>query len=163
MHYAINKQLLIQYEADINDNRSSESLLHYAAPLKNSFKIIKTLIDHGADVNLIIKRDPEVPTPLHNALKHYDEKEVQLLIEKNTVLKIKKIKGQNFLHFATADNCNIIAKIFLGHGIKINVQDRDGLTALYHAVMNSRTKNLHLNVLQNSIFGLESTIVSLAL
>ena len=43
---------------------------------------MKTLADDGADVNFISKRDPEVLTPLHNALKHSDEKVAQLQIEK---------------------------------------------------------------------------------
>lgn len=140
--------LLIAHGADINgqDVAFRETPLVWAimgldflnlaksSPLIESQKnnylmIVKTLIAHGADVNL---PDNDGTTPFMHAAKVGSVELMQLLIAAGADMQVRNVHGNTPLH-AAVNNFSIsleVLRFLLEHGIAIDHQNTAGKTAL---------------------------------
>ena len=97
--------------------------------------ILKYLVEAGADMNVQCKRGY---TALMHASKSGNEESVKLLTERVSVSTLNQANdyGQTALMLATSrcdDNDAVILKHLLEAGADLNVQDKDGYTALMYA------------------------------
>lgn len=126
--------MVIKHGANVNalDNNGTTALM---AAIRNQEyhreEIIKTLIDKGADVNLI-STERERRTPLHLAINENNENIVKLLIKSGANVNAKDSSGNTPIITAfnrdqfSAD----IIKLLLEHGADVNTMTKDGQTLL---------------------------------
>ncbi|TWH43701.1 protein kinase domain-containing protein [Dulcicalothrix desertica] len=126
--------MVIKHGANVNalDNNGTTALM--AAIINQEYhreEIIKTLIDKGADVNLI-STERETRTPLHLAIQENNENIVKLLIKSGANVNAKDSSGNTPIITAfnrdqfSAD----IIKLLLEHGADVNTMTKDGQTLL---------------------------------
>ncbi|MCE3046703.1 ankyrin repeat domain-containing protein [Helicobacter kayseriensis] len=84
-------------------------------------------------------------TPLYNACRSGWGDIVELMISRGADINAKSY-GETALLKVTGRKVNdvTLAKILLGNGAKVNVQDSQGNTPLYHAIMNKNGKMIKL-------------------
>jgi ankyrin repeat protein len=105
------------------------SFLRKAAEVKQNkgLEIIRFLLDHGADIDLI----DDVDTALHSAIAFKNTEVVKLLLDRgaNANLKVSLI-GADWtpLHLAMYGEFFEIAKLLLDHGADPDIRDDDGKT-----------------------------------
>ena len=108
---------------DIND---IDTLLNYSIE-KSSFKIVKYLIDKGANVNLVYKNGT---TPLLIASKKSNINILKLLIEKGSKINIKDNTGATPLMIAILNGRFENEKYLLARGAEVNEKDKSGYSSL---------------------------------
>ena len=113
------------------DGNRGWTALHWAA-YYNRLKIVKILIDAGADVNI---QNEEEDTPLHIATRWCNIKTIKLLLDSGADVNIKNKKGWTPLHSTLAieylDKLTLLLSV---PDIDLNVQDTEGWTPLHWAV-----------------------------
>jgi ankyrin repeat protein len=98
-----------------------------AAPIQSAaagghFKIVKMLLEHGADPNV---REQEGYTPLHAAAQNGDEEMIRILLYGGADLTIKSNNGKTPLDLAMeADHTK--ATLILGEGITKRFKNKTG-------------------------------------
>lgn len=170
LHYAITQKdekavlLLLQHGANanarINNHTSSQSgepltSLDFAAAYGN-IKIIKLLIDYGAEINVL--DNSERPSPLHFAAMHNQTEAIKILIDKgadiyyetlcriNIADKIDSASGTPF-HFAAATGNVESIKIFLDLGINVDYVRKKNYgydTPLCYAIYSNNLDSVNL-------------------
>jgi ankyrin repeat protein len=111
--------------------------LHYATWIGN-LKVIKFLIEHGADVNAVCTDG----TVLQNAIKRKSEstKEIMKLLLENGA-KFKEFSyGNTELHMAALYGFPDIAHLLIEHGADVNAVNEYGHTPLYYATRHGYRK-----------------------
>ncbi|MFP4497477.1 MAG: ankyrin repeat domain-containing protein [Vulcanimicrobiota bacterium] len=91
------------------------------------FKIIEFLIENGADINCVDKKQT---TPLFVASYFGSEKIVKLLLEKGADVNAKDIKGSTPLHKAMNSADHRIVKLLINKGAEKKATDKEGKTPL---------------------------------
>ena len=141
-------------EDDVDDNE------HY---IFNILKLIKSLVNHGADVNAqdcyggtplymasmtgvieivreLLKNGAIVDTSaLHNAVAFDQVEIVQEFINHNANLDTKDSEGNSPLHSASAYCCTEVVTLLLKNGANIEALDENGSTPLLVACLNGNT------------------------
>ncbi|XP_021362394.1 uncharacterized protein LOC110456149 [Mizuhopecten yessoensis] len=117
-------------------NPSQTRLLGLVAPIVISSAlgnnlIVKELIDHGADVNTII-RGGEMP--LHHAAKEGHAEVVQTLLKGNAILTAQDEKGDRALTLASQNGHADVVKILLDNGADMYHRNHFGIDAWHTAI-----------------------------
>lgn len=122
-------RMLIQAGADVNSkDQNRETLLHYAVR-HNNIEITRMLIDAGADVNA---QNIFGQTPLHQAI--YIPKIARMLIDAGTD---EHTQNENTV---MKDKPEIARMLISAQGVDINIQNKNGQTPLYQAVICNKPK-----------------------
>ena len=129
---------VIKNGADINACAKGHNTPLMLAISHGNLNAAMFLIKHGADVNV---QDRDGKTALHYAVQHYDSShhsewcEVFSCLIKNGA-DINACAKDNYTPLMLAiTSCHLSAVIFLTeHGTDVNIQNRDGKTALHFAV-----------------------------
>lgn len=95
--------------------------LHGAA-LNGHIEIVKTLIDHGADVNVI---EGQRQTPLHCAARKGKVNVVKFLVEKGANVNAQERDGLTPLDYAAKNGEEETVSVLLSHGAKRDVRNGD--------------------------------------
>ncbi len=104
--------------------RSSDTVLHYAANIRNSSEIIKLLLQAGFDVNA---RNSIGETPLH---KVSGVENARILIESGADVNAQNIHGETPLHEVTEVR---VCKLLIEAKADVNDKENEGLTPLHLA------------------------------
>lgn len=99
-------------------------------------KILKLLIDKGADVNAV---DNDMKTPLMTWIKERHDREFDIIkvlemLEKKVKLYLADKDGYTALHHAIDNKCSLIALRLIEYGANINYASSNGMTPLHLAV-----------------------------
>jgi ankyrin repeat protein len=130
--------LLKRPDADANianDDGESALLLANRLPPGNqtTFKIVKLLIDSGADVNAQSKKGSSA---LIAACMRDNEQCARLLIEKGADIEARTAVGDSSISLATWKNATKAAKLLISHGAEISRADQFGDIVLIDAIKN---------------------------
>ncbi len=134
LHFAMSPavaQLLLLQGADVNARDASGAtplILH--ARFDSHVEVVKTLIEHGADLNVKTKDGSHA---LGNATMTGSIETMRLLLEAGADVNLKGISGQTALFEPTfrdeADKIRLLVK----HGADLEIRDDEGCTALFAA------------------------------
>ncbi|CAH1791323.1 unnamed protein product, partial [Owenia fusiformis] len=142
-------KLLIESGVNVNISTYADKTALSIAISTFNPKIIETLLNHDADVNVnkhetwhlafqeCKKHLPESKTPLMQFLKHAKYSDiVKKLIELDEELHSTDEHGKTALMYASwFDQCYAV-RMLVEAGVNVNVHDRDRITALMFACMN---------------------------
>ena len=118
-------------EIDTTIIPSNANLLHYAAS-KGFFKLVKTLVDHDADVNQALT---DGATPLFIAAQEGHKSVVEYLVKHGANVNQANNLGWTPLYNAVVNGeVEIVRALLAAKGIDVNKADKDGRTPLYTAV-----------------------------
>ena len=158
LHYAaINKQnivikLLLDAKADVN----AKVLKHLSTPFhlatqKGNGETAQMLLEAGADVLL---KDEDGNTPFHLATRFNNPEIVKAIIQHGVDVNVLNGEGKTALHFVgyfysekytDPDFSTAVAEVLLNtKGVKVNVKDMYGLTALDYAMKNKNEAYVQL-------------------
>lgn len=134
--------ILIKAGADANNREKRKFLppsMSGTTPLMviSNLDVVKTLIEHGADVNEV---DNNGKTVLMWAAGSESPSLFLYLLRQSTNIHAKDHEGETALTHAVNNGDVKITLILLGAGADVNSQNKDGRTALHHAVMNGSRK-----------------------
>ncbi|RYP08517.1 hypothetical protein DL764_001848 [Monosporascus ibericus] len=93
--------------------------------------IVRLLLDHGADVNLV---DLNGWTALHTAALQGHETIMKLLLEKGADINVKDCNGRTALHIASSQGHDVVTRWLIEKGADIGARDKVEWTALDLAV-----------------------------
>ena len=136
---------LVEHGANMDlQDKNGKTALHHAV-CRNYLDATHKLMTLGANVNL---QDKDGKTSLHHAIRSrgdFDlESDILICLVKNGAdVNSRSNDGRNPLMLASWCG-NVNAAIFLlEHGANIDVQDKDGNTALHHAVCHKSSEVAH--------------------
>lgn len=129
--------LMIQLSAPYNNIKPpfASSWTHHAAEW-HMRGVLKTLGDHGEDMNLT---DDQGRMPVHlifNGFEPYPCETIEILLKYGAKLQARDAKQQTILHHWVQDSAwdedeaLKIARFLLNNGAELNAQDENGLTAI---------------------------------
>lgn len=132
---------MLREGANVNATYNGNILLHYAI-FKCNLRLVKFLLDHGADVSFFDSGDA---TPLDYACcivrkRSYDV--CKLLLENGADCNFRNNSGISPFFRAAQIHPSKILKLLFDHGADIAAKDNEGLGALHFAVLNP-----HMDVL----------------
>lgn len=136
--------LLLHYDADINQiSEFGISALHNACS-NNNIDIVKILINSGANVNIGIKY---ANTPIHVAAKYATDPQIfDMLFFHGADIEFRDQNGKTPLISACASkNYNGVSRL-ISYGCDLDTQDNEGHTALMIASRNGCLKIVELLV-----------------
>lgn len=142
-------KLLLRAGAHVNakTEHGGASALHIALSFEpTNTKIIRLLLDHGADVN--IRGDyPKGETPLHIAAHSGKISAAALLVSRGADVRAKCANGETALHRAASSDEAEMPQWLLDHGAQIDARGDGGDTALSLASVygNSRAAEVLLH------------------
>lgn len=123
---------LINDGADVNEGAGE---ITYPAILNASAqgdpKIVKLLLDHGADVNVRCEYDGSA---LMAALYYEHQEAARMLIDNGADIDVQDKNGNSALHAAAANGYQEIVQLLIDKGIDINAQYGQGINALVDAI-----------------------------
>jgi ankyrin repeat protein len=143
-------KLLVENKADVNseDRYGVTPLSSVAADKhgddKNILRIMKTLIDAGANPNIVSNHKE---TALHHACQYWKVKRIELLLKANAEVNVKSDEGLTPLHYVVCfrtiptsqlENAKRCIKKLVKAGADINTKDNQGLSVLRCASRNIR-------------------------
>lgn len=108
-----------------------ETPLHVAVKNKDE-RIIKLLLDHGADVNAAANNQK---TPLHYAVEYKYRETAKILIRRGARINSKIENDLTALHVAVKNKDYKMVRLLLKSGIDVNARDANGVTPLYLALV----------------------------
>ncbi len=107
--------------------------LHDAA-LQGRIKLLKTLLDHGADVN---HRTATGTTPLHDAAIRGNVEAARILLESGADVNARETEsGDTPLYMAAAMGRDEVAVLLLSKGANPDIPSKEGGTPLHAAITN---------------------------
>jgi len=113
--------------------RGGEPLLHYLIKLTNqkTKKWVEMLLDvPGIKLDL---QDNSGCTPLHEAIKIYNQAIVTLLLAKGATVDLQDNFGYTPLHDACKCSNQVVVTLLLAKGATVDLQDNSGCTPLHKA------------------------------
>ena len=113
----------------------------HAASYKGKLDVVRLLLAHGVDVNMIENRNKS--TPLHKASITGCVDVTRLLLQHNADANAMDHEGATPLHNASSSGSTRIVQLLLEHGADVNLRMWDNCTPLYKA-----SENGHLEVVQ---------------
>lgn len=124
-------QALITLHANVNavDDNGMTPLMH--ALSHGSTNIVTTLMQHGADVNVMNKKHNM--TSLMYALNSHNITLIKILFDKGVSIHVAKSDGLTPLMCAAKSDFVDAINFFIENGADINAVDKKGMTALMHA------------------------------
>lgn len=164
LHYAAGRgslrtvRTLVARGADVNASTScGVRPLHCA--VESSIDKTRYLLDHGADVNAVVREHQDVGfmpgfTALHFAMRSGRSDIVALLLKRGAKTDVsivgidpidrEMVENWTPLHFATELTNPDIAKLLLQAGADVNAKDNMGHTPLYYATRQNHEKLVSL-------------------
>ncbi|KAI0016478.1 ankyrin repeat-containing domain protein [Xylariomycetidae sp. FL0641] len=123
-------ELLLEHGADTNIPEASGRMpLHLAIDWMADNRMIRTLVDHGADIEAQI----HMWTPLLMACKVGRGPLAQFLVKKGANTNAEDHHGRRPLHWITMYGNRRAAEVLVKYGADVNARDREGKTALMWA------------------------------
>ncbi len=122
----------------------------------NKGDIAEFLISKGADIDEVFLADYYGNTPITFAIKNGSLKMVKILHEKGANIQYRTNLGENYLHFAAAQNKVDIAEYLIHCGIDINSTKNGGLTPLHIAAITGSSDVVKLLVQKGANLDLKS-------
>lgn len=121
--------------ADVNNRDTWQRAPIINAMQDHNRTLVKLLLDNGADPNV---KDDQGSSPIYIALQHRQYDNLDLLLKKGADPNVKdRWSEQPMLGYACVLGLDTAVKKLIDAGADINGADRDGRTALHHAVLNS--------------------------
>lgn len=127
-------KILVENSADVNlQNNSGQTPLMgtftSTTTNKETHKIIETLVNAGADFDLI---DNEGDTVLSNCIMCDNTKVIQMLIKAGVNVNLQDDDGVTPLMIATQINNDTAIELLIDAGADLTIKDNDGKTALQY-------------------------------
>lgn len=131
-------QRLIEKGADINIRAYGDYTPLHQAAFSGNLKVVKLLIDHGADPNA----NGAEGTAVHFIIKtnRANEQMIKLLVENGTKLNQSFSFGNTELHLAVFEGLTEIIPILVKLGADVNITNDYGHTPLYYAALHGYHK-----------------------
>ncbi|WP_417559027.1 ankyrin repeat domain-containing protein [Mesoflavibacter zeaxanthinifaciens] len=138
-------KLFVDKTKNINHvNKEGQSAL--TKSIRNNSKIVKFLINKGADVSVIDKKGNHLGYYLFNTYNVKNLKEFQTkleILQANGLDVSKPQKNENTLYHLAVDKRNMsMLKFIKSYKININTKNSEGLTALQKAVMTAKNDEI---------------------
>lgn len=135
-------EILLTYnnKIDIKDNWGQTPL--YLAVENNLIKIVKLLIDKGADININAKEYGL--TPLHRAAERNHAEIIKILLDNGANIDVKDKNGITPLYYAVDRSNEKSVRMLLDYGANILIKNKNGLTPLQCAQIHSNTNILNM-------------------
>ncbi|MFH1414624.1 MAG: ankyrin repeat domain-containing protein [Elusimicrobiota bacterium] len=112
------------------------------AVIKNSIRVVRSLLDEGADINMKYEADN---TLLHMAAMRDASFEIaQLLIGRGADIGAVNEGGESIMITASRNNSIRLVKLLLEKGVDAGLCDNNGGTALSHAAAHGFNKIVKL-------------------
>lgn len=167
-------QLLLDAGVDVNFCDTQNRSLLYLAVVKNNRKIMKTLIDRGANPNtayagepllftVIKNKSPETlqlflsakdldikctnqseESAIHIAAQQDDAMALAILIQAGCITSARDSNGQTVAHYAALNGHADLLRLMINYGISVNTPDSRGRTPLYYAGQNEQQECLQV-------------------
>ena len=139
--------VLLNAGADPNiSNANGYTWLHYAAVGDCSEEVLRTILNHGADVNAA-SNDNE--TALMKACHEGNLDVMNVLLNAGANTHISDDDGDNWLHHAACGDCSKeVLQTILDHGADVNTTNENNTTSLMYACHKGSTDVI--NVLLNA-------------
>lgn len=138
LHYAVSGdhlkavKLLIEKGADINGHKDSPYTPLHMAARNGSEEMVDLLLSKGADVNILSSSG----SPLHSAAFSGNTNIIlKLLMSGADINAVLTSFGWTPLHQAALSGWYDATEVLVEKGIKLNIVDKRGMTALHYAVM----------------------------
>lgn len=129
--FTLLKKFIEEENVDVNTKGEDDlTCLHWAA-YKNHVEIVKYLIQKGAIVDAVTKKEGH--TPLMWACISGCIKVVFILLKNGADMHKVDHRGYNVVHHAVQYNQNVVAHYLIEKGIPVEARDNDGHTALLWA------------------------------
>lgn len=148
LHHAAEKNcevvvgLLLKHRADIHIEAGyKRTPLHYAAIISKNEKIIKLLLDYGADPN---KQDLFGDTPLYQTAHHHRPEMLKVLLEQGADPNIKNNAGLSPIHMVTKNCYMDMLELLLKYNADVNAVGLDGKALLHIAVKKNKIELMNL-------------------
>lgn len=153
-------KLLIKKGYDINRRANDTTTALHLAAYEGRIKMLKLLIELGADLNIQINEDSLLSygkgfTPLHSALRNdtgwggppnkYQVEAAKVLIQSGCDVNIKSSHDETALHFACMSQNIDVVKLLLKHKANVNDQDDEGRTALFYSFFDNSNEDKDKN------------------
>ena len=128
-----------EYEDDFNDKP-----IHYACSNEgiNSLKIVKFLLEHGADID---DKGAQYP-PIHIASNLSNLKLVKLLINKGADINIIGLGNVNALHLAAEVGAKAVCNYLIEQGIDSSLENDEGYTGAQMMRINNNSNRTGRNI-----------------
>jgi ankyrin repeat protein len=124
-------QILLKKGAPPNAWASGYSAL-YEATRKGYISIVRSLMDHGAELDTRQRRDGDVA--LLGALREGYDEIATILIISGASIHVKSLSGLTALHVAVMSACSRSIDLLIENGLDIDPKDSCGFTPLDYAV-----------------------------
>ena len=131
---AINALLNANVDPNIADDVYGDTCLHTTVIEECSIEVLQTIIDHGADVNAINKKNR---TALAIACQNKSESTINILLDAGADPNITDADGDTCLHIAVTQECSKeVLQAIIDHGVDMNAVNKENETALTIACIN---------------------------
>ena len=128
-------KLLIERKANVTiPTKNGQTPLHIASTWPSSAELVKSLIQHGAEVNA---SDSKRDTPLHRATANSRTEFViiKILVESGANVNVATFEGDTPLHNIAGNNAIQdlrAARYLIEHGADVNAKNKDGDSVLHN-------------------------------
>jgi ankyrin repeat protein len=139
---------LLKSDADLVNSYSPDGFAPLGlAAFFGHKEILRLLLDHGADANVVSKNAIQV-RPLHSAVAHRQPEVAlamaEILLANGAEVDVKQNGGWTPLHQAAAHGQNEMVKLLLKHGANVNANNDDGKTPIKMAQNNGHDETADL-------------------
>ena len=110
-------ELLLNYGFSLNIEEENNYNLLFAAVAKGYLNVVKILLDHCTDINIL--HDPETPKASYN---------------------LSSQKAHTLLHCATKKKHESVAELLINYGADVNIKDQAGYPPIFYAIDTSDIK-----------------------
>ena len=128
---------------DIDEKKSNGWAMIHSAVATNQVKVVKLLIQHGADVNVQATDNvsglDNLETPLHLATFIGNDEIAKLLIKNGAKVDVS-VKGVTPLHMAVCNNDLEPINMILDKTNNVDPQDENGSTPMHRAIWNRKVE-----------------------
>ena len=143
LHAALHKEhldlgvLLLERGADMESRDLQDQTALYVASSRGYAEVVRSLIDHGADLNVECGDENEWPevkwTPLHVASNNRRLEVARLLLRHGTDVNYQDNRGRSALDIGLRHGSNNVVRLLLDHRANADALDKLEETALHDA------------------------------